>query len=94
MGSTVPIACLAVVALAGSAGSLAGQSTTSARVAASLVQELTGPAYLDQLLHDKRYDEAYASLNGASDGAVQVKDQRCRQQPGCSVAPSGRHRVE
>jgi hypothetical protein len=113
MHSTVPIACLAVAALAGSAGSLAGQSTTSAPVAANLVQELTkrnvttvavkdpdqpggyvaamyfpgvqlltiaarstGPAYLDQLLHDKRYDEVYASLNGASEtsGKLFVQD--------------------
>ena len=36
----------------------------------------TGPAYLDQLLHDKRYDEVYASLNGASEtsGKLFVQD--------------------
>jgi len=114
MRSTVPIACLAVAALAGSAGSLAQDSRRrSAAVAANLVQELTkrnvtavaakdpdqpgsyvaamyfpgvqlltiaarstGPAYLDQLLRDKRYDEAYASLNGASEtnGRLFVQD--------------------
>jgi hypothetical protein len=104
---------LGVVACAAFPASVPAQSTTSAAVAAELVQQLskqnltavaakvpdqpglyvaamyfpgmqlitvaarsTGPAYLDQQLEAKRYDEVYGSLNGASEpgGKLFVQD--------------------